>query len=159
MRAVTKIIYAVDFDGCLCDEAYPDIGKPNKDLIGFLIQAQISGCKIILWTCRTGGALERAVEWCKGHGLMFDAVNDDVSDIKQHFVGSGNRKIYADVYIDDKAINYSSINGECHGKTKHEAFKYARNIAERRCSGTDAYEPIGNKQKDPDAMEPAPGIK
>ena len=42
--------YAVDFDGTLCENAYPEIGAPNLPLIDKLISRRRLGAKIILWT-------------------------------------------------------------------------------------------------------------
>ena len=55
-------IIAVDFDGTLCENKWPEIGEPNTELIGYLIMMQKTvGAKIILWTCRIGEMLDRAV--------------------------------------------------------------------------------------------------
>lgn len=45
-------IYAVDFDGTLCESKWPGIGAPNKKLIQHLVQRRAEGAKVILWTCR-----------------------------------------------------------------------------------------------------------
>ena len=66
---------AVDFDGTLCTEEWPDIGEPNLPLIDFLIRWRQEGNKVILWTCRENTMLGLAVDWCAEHGLHFDAVN------------------------------------------------------------------------------------
>ena len=50
-------IYAVDFDGTLCELCYPEIGAPNMNLITMLINQRNAGDKIILWTCREEGLL------------------------------------------------------------------------------------------------------
>lgn len=98
------VIYAVDFDGTLCKRIYPGIGEPNIELIRHLIKRRSQGNKIVLWTCRTGDRLKDAVEWCRGHGLEFDAVNENLPEmIDWH--GNDSRKIFYDVLIDDKAIN------------------------------------------------------
>ena len=60
------------------------------------------GCRIVLWTCRCGRELEQAVQWCEEFGLEFDKVNRNTDEILEKY-GSDSRKIYADVYIDDKA--------------------------------------------------------
>ena len=52
---------AIDFDGILCQNAYPDIGDPNWDTIHQALKEQSNGAKLILWTCRGGRSLERAV--------------------------------------------------------------------------------------------------
>lgn len=96
------MIIAVDFDGTLCEECWPEIGNPNLRLIGELIYRKGLGDKIILWTCRTDLQLQQAVEWCKSFGLTFDAINDNIPETVEKY-GSNSRKITADVYIDDKA--------------------------------------------------------
>lgn len=93
-------IIAVDFDGTLCEYAWPGIGAPKLDVIRLLIDRRVSGDKLILWTCRVGDKLSEAVEWCKNHGLEFDAINDNLPEIVESF-GHNSRKIFADMYIDD----------------------------------------------------------
>lgn len=95
-------IYAVDFDGTLCESVWPGIGSPNTALINHLITRRNEGNKIVLWTCRCGNRLEEAVSWCQGFDLEFDAVNENLPEMVE-FYGNDSRKIFADVYIDDKA--------------------------------------------------------
>lgn len=45
-------IIAVDFDGCLCENAWPDIGDDNPQVVRALLEEQKQGAKLILWTCR-----------------------------------------------------------------------------------------------------------
>lgn len=96
------MIIAVDFDGTLCENAYPEIGNANFYLILQLKGRQAMGDKLILWTCRAGEALDRAVEWCEGYGLHFDAINDNLPETLEKY-GSNSRKITADIYLDDRA--------------------------------------------------------
>ncbi|MDO4187423.1 MAG: hypothetical protein Q4D29_00400 [Lachnospiraceae bacterium] len=96
------MIIAVDFDGTLCEECWPEIGNPNLKLIGELIYRRSLGDKLILWTCRVGLPLVQAVKWCKSYGLEFDAVNENVPEVIEKY-GSESRKISADIYIDDRA--------------------------------------------------------
>ena len=74
----------------------------DKGLIDILIHKRTSGHKVILWTCRVGEDLEKAVNWCKEHGLEFDAINDNLPEIKKAF-STDSRKIFANLYIDDRA--------------------------------------------------------
>ena len=97
-------IYAVDFDGTLCENAWPEIGKPNYMLIQILKALREKGDKIILWTCRTANRLNEAIAWCKEQGLEFDAVNENLPEIIGQF-GTESRKVFADVYVDDKVIS------------------------------------------------------
>ena len=69
-------IIAVDFDGTLCEDCWPEIGAPNLKLIGELIYRRSIGDKLILWTCRSDIQLMNAVRWCKSYGLTFDAIKN-----------------------------------------------------------------------------------
>lgn len=91
---------AVDFDGTLCEERWPDIGEPNTMLIDFLIRWQEQGNKVILWTCRENAMLWAAVDWCAEHGLHFDAVNCNLPE-RISYYNNDSRKIGADYYIDN----------------------------------------------------------
>lgn len=94
-------IISVDFDGTLCESLFPDIGKPNTKLISYLINCRKYGYKVILNTMREGKLLDDALEFCKAHGLEFDAINDNLKELVQQY-GNNPRKIYADWYIDDR---------------------------------------------------------
>ena len=96
-------IIAVDFDGTLCYSKWPDLGEPNQPLIDYLRSQRASGNKLILWTCRAGEALERAISWCRDQQLEFDAINDNLPEIVEKY-GNNSRKITCDYYIDDKAV-------------------------------------------------------
>ncbi len=95
-------IIAVDFDGCLCKDEHPNIGRPNKRIIRKLIRRQRKGAKLILWTCREGRLLQQALRWCMGEGLYFNHVNCN-SPERAAYYQSDCRKIGADEYWDDKA--------------------------------------------------------
>lgn len=94
-------IIAVDFDGTLCENKWPEIGEPRYGIIMYLKKEQKNGAKLILWTCRVGEMLENAVKWCAEHGLIFDAVNENLPEIVASF-GTDTRKIFANEYIDDR---------------------------------------------------------
>lgn len=95
-------IYAVDFDGTLCENKWPEIGDPHIRLIDFLKGEKKKGNKLILWTCRVGEQLDNAIRWAEEQGLIFDAINDNLPESKTMF-GGDPRKIFAHVYIDDRA--------------------------------------------------------
>lgn len=98
-------IIAVDFDGTLCENKWPDIGEPIMDVINYIKRQKSDGAKIILWTCRTGVELMNAVYWCIKQGIFLDAVNQNVPEIIKAY-GTVCRKIYADIYIDDLSFNH-----------------------------------------------------
>ena len=94
---------AIDFDGCLCVDAYPAIGKPNWAVFNRAKAKQQAGAGLILWTCREGDLLQKAVTACEGWGLTFDAVNESLPDWIDEF-GTRPRKVGATEYWDDKAV-------------------------------------------------------
>lgn len=102
-------IIAVDFDGCLCENAWPDIGEAKQDVIDALLSRQKQGAKIILWTCRVGERLDAAVRWCADRGIAFDAINRNLPSMITTY-GNDCRKVYADEYWDDKAVNPEICN-------------------------------------------------
>lgn len=95
------MVYAIDFDGTLCEDNFPEIGKPYLNRISVVKELKRQGHKIILWTCRNGLPLDNAVNWCRSHGLIFDAVNENLPEVKAKW-GGDTRKVYCDYYIDDK---------------------------------------------------------
>lgn len=107
MKKLPKIV-AVDFDGTLVEEAYPQIGKPKKDTFELCKKLKEKGIRIILWTCRDGKQLKEAVTYCKFMGLEFDAVNTNISEIHTMF-NNDTRKVYADIYLDDKSLHISGL--------------------------------------------------
>lgn len=96
---------AVDFDGTLTiKNGFPDItnATPNMEIINKCKQLQKCGVRIILWTNRTDKYLQDAVDFCKMYDLHFDAVNDNIPEVKK--LGINPRKVWATEYWDDKAI-------------------------------------------------------
>lgn len=75
-------IIAVDFDGCLCENSWPEIGDDNPDVIRALLEEQRSGAKIILWTCREGELLKAALDWCAKRDIHFDCVNEPWPELR-----------------------------------------------------------------------------
>lgn len=97
-------IIAVDFDGTLCTNKWPEIGDPNLPLIEYLKKQQNLWNKVILWTCRTENLLVDAIAWCASYGLYFNEVNRNVSEVITKMDGD-SRKIFAHEYIDDRAVS------------------------------------------------------
>jgi hydroxymethylpyrimidine pyrophosphatase-like HAD family hydrolase len=96
------MIIAVDFDGTIVEHKYPSIGKEIPYAIKTLKLFQEKGHKLILWTYRHGKELGKAVEFCKKRGLIFYAVNSNFEG--EEFDNTFSRKIYADIYIDDRNL-------------------------------------------------------
>jgi len=96
------MIISIDFDGTIVEHAFPSIGKTKLFAFETLKALQNKKHTLILWTYRSGKALEEAVSFCKKNGIEFYAINSNYPE--EAYDESISRKINADVYIDDRNI-------------------------------------------------------
>lgn len=94
---------AIDFDGCLCTNEYPRVGRPNWRVISLALVERAKGAGLILWTCREGKELQEAIDACQEWGLDFDAINESLPEWVAYF-GNRPRKVGATEYWDDRAV-------------------------------------------------------
>jgi hydroxymethylpyrimidine pyrophosphatase-like HAD family hydrolase len=102
MNFQDKLVIAIDFDGTIVEDAYPKVGKARIFAFETMKRLQQDGHRIILWTYRSGSKLDEAVAFCKENGITFYAINQSFPEEK--YDNSVSRKIYADIYIDDRNI-------------------------------------------------------
>ena len=102
MEKYSKII-ALDFDGCIVTNKYPEVGEPIKKNIKKIKEEISKGAKVILWTNRVGKYLQAAVDFCNTNEIQLDAVNENLPEIIEHF-GTDCRKIFANEYWDDRSV-------------------------------------------------------
>lgn len=104
---------AVDFDGTLCDWAYPGIGKVKEGAKEALALFRRLGFRILIWSCRTSNwytdifkndisllPIDRPetkdmIAFLEAEGLEYDEVDD----------GSKGKPL-ADYYIDDRGVRF-----------------------------------------------------
>ncbi|MCG9970054.1 BT0820 family HAD-type phosphatase [Christiangramia crocea] len=98
-----SLTIAVDFDGTIVENRFPEIGKPILFAFESLIKLQDEGHRLILWTYRHGERLEEAVHFCQKNGLEFYAVNKSYPE--EEFDHTISRKILADIFIDDRNLD------------------------------------------------------
>ncbi len=115
MKKKDSYVIAVDFDGTLCEYAFPEIGEQkqhHKDLLDLLIKMRQKGHKLILWTCRGDNeqypCLSEAIDWCRKQGLNFDAINENIEGTKK--LSGPSPKVVADYYLDDKSLIFNGEN-------------------------------------------------
>lgn len=114
-------VIAIDFDGTLCENKYPEIGLPRWGVIFKALSEQENGAALILWTCRTGKELDDAVAACAKWGLTFDAVNKNLPSWVATWKNDP-RKVGATEYWDDRAK--STIDAKDFGKLESKVNGY-----------------------------------
>jgi len=118
-KQAVKII-ALDFDGTIVTDKYPEVGEPIEKNIKKIKKEIENGAKIILWTNRVDKYLEDAVRFCESQGILLTAVNENLPEVIAEF-GSNPRKIFANEYWDDRAVYMSEYEEKvavcvCEGK-------------------------------------------
>ena len=103
---IRKPIIGVDFDGTIVEHAYPMIGEPMPHAMRVLKRLSDAGIHLILWTCREDEGrlnfLAQAVKYVESYGIKIRSVNTNHPDDEFRPPDSPRRKIYADMYIDDR---------------------------------------------------------
>lgn len=92
-------IIAIDFDGTCVTHEYPHIGM-DIGAVPVLKELTAQGCKLILYTMRSGQILKDAKEWFAENGIPLYAVNEN----PEQKSWTKSPKVYADFYIDDAAL-------------------------------------------------------
>lgn len=123
-----ELVLAIDFDGTVTTE--PDISdKPLKlqpNCKRVLTKLHEDGIRLILWTCRSGKALEDALSFLKGNDMMhlFDTVNEQLPEVVEKYYPDVALKVGADFYIDDKnlmfKVNWNKIEQYLYGESEYE---------------------------------------
>lgn len=97
------MILAIDFDGTIVEDKYPSIGTIKWGAKEYINMLYNDGYTIIIWTCRTGKALKEAKQWLQANGIKHHHVNKSCpANVAKYKVDT--RKVYADMYIDDKMM-------------------------------------------------------
>lgn len=94
---------AFDLDGTILEyssgmASRDEFGHPVPGIVSEMRKLWKDGWKIIIWTCR--GRSQELVDHLRKYNIPFDEIN--VNTTGPH----DSPKIYADVYIDDKALSF-----------------------------------------------------
>lgn len=97
---------AIDWDGTIVhDGAYPDAGFFKPHAVRVIKRIIAEGGEVVIWTCRNGIEQERAIlEKLLDAGIHSFKINKPFDHFTNIYGGDNARKIFADVYIDDRAI-------------------------------------------------------
>lgn len=97
--AIQDAIIAIDFDGTVVTHAYPEIGD-DAGAVPVLKELVANGCRLILFTMRSGSLLKEAEAWFRKRDIPLYAVNENPKQGRW----TKSPKVHADLYIDDSAL-------------------------------------------------------
>ena len=127
-----KRIAVFDFDGVIarydCWDGFDVFGEPNREAIGLIRKMRGDGWHVIVNTTRL--YTPAMIRWAQENGLEFDEFNQ----CKFNPPGTSGKPC-ADVYIDDRAVNYhGQSQKELYSQVKRLVFRHekARKSGERR---------------------------
>lgn len=92
-------VVAVDLDGTILNDEWPKRGAPIDGMREELEAVRAVGAKIVVWTVRSDDA--ETAKHLKAHKIPYDFINEN-----PYGPPTQSRKIYADVYVDDRAITF-----------------------------------------------------
>ncbi len=105
------MLISIDFDGTIVEHAFPKIGEPLPKAFEVLKKLQEAGHRLILNTCREDYGykidkqyLTEAVKFCEENGVTFVSVNENSPEDDFRPEKEKNRKVYAELYIDDRNL-------------------------------------------------------
>jgi histidinol phosphatase-like enzyme len=125
-----SMILAIDFDGTIVEDEYPKIGKLRPNAKKFINKLSKEGYFIIIWTCRTQEYGFEAEQFLIENGIKFDEINKSCPANVEAFIGNDTRKVFANLYIDDKGLitipDWETIYNIVHEKVPTYGDKVAR---------------------------------
>jgi hypothetical protein len=99
----------IDFDGTIATLNYPNLGNVKNHAVRVIQRIKDNGGKIAIWTCRCDDDERKVKEFLDKHEIPYDKFNEPFDEMNIMF-GGNPRKIYGDVYIDDKEL-HAQMNG------------------------------------------------
>lgn len=95
--------HAFDFDGCIVENNFPDIGKVRQPVVARMRSlAQNVENILIIWTCRSDDHERQMREFLLKNKIPFDAINHNP------VFETGSRKVFAHHYYDDRNMSVES---------------------------------------------------
>lgn len=94
-----SLIVAVDFDDTLYD--FHNTGGSYEQVRQLVRDLKEINCFIIIWTGNQN--IEFVTNFLNENNIPFDSINDEAPISKKLLDGKFPRKVYANVYVDDRA--------------------------------------------------------
>lgn len=104
LHLAVPIILAIDFDNTISSSnSYPYIEGFKPLAPEYINQLAKDGYYIIIWTCRTGEALEIMQKFLDDNNIIYHKINEQHPALIELYKND-SRKIAADIYVDDKQL-------------------------------------------------------
>lgn len=104
-----RLVLGIDFDGTIVEENFPEIGAIKPKTVQLMKDAGEKGHLVIVWTARSGSALNEAIQFLFKNEIPFDYINENPED-PYAIRGEQGRKIFCDYYLDDRAVHVDDID-------------------------------------------------
>lgn len=101
------LVICVDFDGTVVSHEYPCVGG-DVGAVPVLKDLVDKGCKIVLFTMRSGERLDDAVRWFVRRGIPLFGVNEN----PEQKTWTTSPKAYGHIYIDDAALGCPLVTSD-----------------------------------------------
>jgi guanylate kinase len=103
-----QLTIVIDFDGTIVNERYPNIDRLKRGARECINELYDAGHIIIINSCRSGDHEKHMRDFLRSCGIKYHVINNNYSpNIEKH--GSDSRKLYGDIYIDEKCIFCNGI--------------------------------------------------
>ncbi len=116
------MIIAIEFDGGLVENRYPDIGELQPFAHYITEQLKMRGHQMVLVTQRTGEELKRAIDLCNKNGFQFDKILDGYADRSQ-LIRENNTELFL---VTEKVLEDYKTWINLYWKFYPEEYDYAR---------------------------------
>jgi hypothetical protein len=107
MKLKYKLI-AIDFDDTIVYSDFPNIIGLRPHAVRVMEKIKDHGGEIIVWTARSD--VKSAKDYLDFCLVPYDGINEDFYEVLLEY-GDSSRKIYADVYIDDRNLETRENGG------------------------------------------------
>lgn len=99
-----NLVIAVDYDYTLCyGSSFPGRGTLRPLAAAIMSAWSLEGHTIILHTCRSGEALQEAMDHLRENDIPFHYVNENIPDMIALY-GGDTRKVSCDLSFDDRSL-------------------------------------------------------
>ena len=105
MKPLTIVI---DFDKTIANGRYPHIDRLKRGAKACINELYDAGHTIIINSCRSGDHEMHMRDFLRGEGIQYHVINNNYPQNVENY-GSDSRKIYGDIYIDEKNISCNGI--------------------------------------------------